>query len=114
MAFNARCRPAQAAARPQDVLLFNNSRTGGKEVACNLTVRRVANVMAALEDGECRPAEVRGGRDPQGSQGGPCPSQWVTVATGANYPAFPLVGPVLEELVARHLQFQVGGGASSS
>ena len=54
-------------------------------------------------------------RHPQGSLGRPCTSsacgcssQWVTVATGANYPAFPLVGPVLRELVTRHLQFQVG------
>ena len=71
MAFNARCRPAQAAARPQDVLLFNNSRTGGKEVACNLTVRRVANVMAALEDGGCRAAEVGVGGTLRGAREGP-------------------------------------------
>lgn len=55
--------------RPQDVLLFNNSRTARKEVACNLTVRRVANVMNALEGVECRAAEVGGGEAPPGEPG---------------------------------------------
>ena len=34
-----------------------------------------------------------------------CSSLWVTVATGANYPHFGFVGPVLRDVIQDHLQF---------
>ena len=34
-----------------------------------------------------------------------CSSLWVTVATGANFPHFGFVGPVLRDVIQDHLQF---------
>ena len=92
-------------AGPGDVMVFNNSRTGLRELDCGLDFRREENVeplfselYKCASDASCNLTER---------------SIWVTVAGGANYPDFSFMGDVLPDIIRHHLQFtdQVAGEA---
>jgi len=102
-------------ARGPDQLLFNNSRTGGKLLACpHKPITKVDNVAKAFASLKCREEEgTVGSFGPEAlsqkcDEPGPtctCESYWVSIATGANYPAMEFIGPVLREIVEKHFQF---------
>ena len=84
-------------AGPGDVMLFNNSRTGLRELDCGLDFRREENVeplfsqlQKCASDAGCEASKK---------------SVWVTKATGANYPDFSFIGDVLPDIIRHHLQF---------
>ena len=84
-------------AGPGDVMLFNNSRTGLRELDCGLDFRREENVeplfselQKCSNDASCETSKK---------------SVWVTKATGANYPDFSFIGDVLPDIIRHHLQF---------
>ena len=81
-----------------DVMLFNNSRTGLREVDCGLDIRREEDVeplfselLQCEQDSQCRSRSRR--------------SVWITRATGANYPLFSFIRDVLPDIIRDHLQF---------
>ena len=84
-------------AGPGDVMLFNNSRTGLRELDCGLDFRREENVEPLFS--ELQKCASNAGCEASKK------SVWVTKATGANYPDFSFMGDVLPDIIRHHLQF---------
>ena len=86
------------------MILFNNSRTGLREVDCATRYLRHEDVslFPSLAQCDSLPPQARDPHCPQ------CPqcSVWVTTGTGANYPLLSFIGDILPEIIQRHLQFQ--------
>ena len=94
-------------ANDDEVILFNNSRTGYEEQSCDKEYLRVANVEPLFSDlYDCADKHGCAGKNCLACSGGcTCTNIWVTVATGANFPYFRFIGSVLDDIIKYHLQF---------
>jgi len=94
-------------AMPNDVVLFNNSRTGYKEVSCNKHFLRETHLQPFItEQLACAYKNECVGKSCLHCKGSClCTNLWVTEAGGANYLDLSFVGDVLQDVIKYHLQF---------
>ena len=94
-------------ANDDEVIVFNNSRTGYQEKSCGKEYLRFGNVEPLFSDlYDCAEKHGCAGKNCLACSGGcTCTNIWVTVATGANFPYFRFIGSVLDDIIKYHLQF---------